>query len=184
MPVSARWVAPIVRGQKPTAGAAGTRFTEEQMDWKSPIVGFCGLLIVVTAANAQQADVEAIKAVDQAFYKALSGRDLEAMAAVWADKPYVINIGPRSKTMNVGSEATRKYWQGAFDFFSRIDVTKSNVHVQTDGKLAWVVGIENAVLQPKSGGDALKFETFVTHVFEKDQDRWLLVSHHAQMIPK
>ena len=36
--------------------------------------------------------------------------------------------------------------------------------------LTWVVGNETAELQPKNG-EMLKFDTFVTHVFEKDGDR-------------
>ena len=58
------------------------------------------------------------------------------------------------------------------------------MHVQSDGKLAWIVGNETAELQPASGGNPLKFETFVTQVFEKDGEKWLLVSHHANTVPK
>jgi ketosteroid isomerase-like protein len=137
-----------------------------------------------TTRQEPQADVAAINAADQAFYSALTARSIDAMAAVWADKPYVISIGPRSKTMDVGSAAVKRYWAGAFDFFPQINVAKSDTRIQTDGKLAWVVGIEHAVLQPKTGGEPLRFDTFVTHVFENDNGHWLLVSHHAQMIPR
>jgi len=132
--------------------------------------------------NLSEADRAAITAADQTFYTPLSARDLKAMAAVWANRPYVINIGPRSKAMNVRYEATVKYWEGAFNFFSRMAGTKSEAHVQSDGKIAWVVGVEHAVLQPKTGGDELKFETFVTHIFEREDDRWRLVLHHSQMM--
>jgi ketosteroid isomerase-like protein len=71
-------------------------------------------------------DTDAIRAADQAFYTALSGRDIQAMARVWADKPYVVCIGPRSKVMNVGFDAVKKYWEWAFDFFSQIAVSKSD----------------------------------------------------------
>jgi hypothetical protein len=60
------------------------------------------LLMRGKGANAQSADVEAIKTANQAFYAALSARDLKAMEAVWANKPYVVNIGPKSKTVLVG----------------------------------------------------------------------------------
>ena len=56
--------------------------------------------------------------------------------------------------------------------------------LHSDGKLAWIIGTESATLQPKSGGEPLKFDTFVTNIFEKEGDRWLMISHHAQMIPK
>jgi ketosteroid isomerase-like protein len=153
------------------------------MNWKCGIVGICMMLSAATAA-AEPPDVDAIKTADDAFYSALSARDISRMMSVWADKPYILNIGPRSKAMNVGADEVRKYWEGAFQFFSHISVTKIDARIQTDGKLAWVVGMEDATLQPKDAAESLKFQTFVTHIFEKDGTRWRLVSHHAQMIPK
>lgn len=134
--------------------------------------------------RALQVDIDAIKAADQAFYAALSARNISGMASVWADKPYVICIGPRSQAMNVGWDAVKKYWEWAFDFFSQMRAFKSEAHLQTGGKLAWVVGVEHAMLKLRSGGELLKFDAFSTHVFEKENGKWLLVSHHAQVIPK
>jgi len=128
----------------------------------------------------QKSDTHAIWAADQAFYSALCDRDIQAMARVWADTPYVVCIGPRSKVMNVGFDSVKKYWEWAFDFFSRMTVSKSDAQVQTDGQLSWVVGVEHAQLQVKNGGEPLKFDAFSTHVLEKVEGRWLLVSHHPR----
>jgi ketosteroid isomerase-like protein len=147
-----------------------------------------GLFFILAAglmpAKAQEAEATAVKAVDQAFYKALSTRDIKAMMAVWADGSYVVNIGPRSKKMDVGSSEVKRYWEGAFDYFSQMNASKTDARIQIVGNVALVIGSETAILQPASGGDPLKFDTFVTHVFEKQGDQWLLVVHHAQMIPK
>jgi ketosteroid isomerase-like protein len=147
-----------------------------------------GMIAVGETGQAQQpADVESIKAANQAFYVALSGRDLKAMQSVWANKPYVINIGPRSKTAAVGyEEAVTKYWDNAFNnVFSKIDAQLTSVtQMQSDGKMAWVSGLEKASLQLKAGGEPINIENFVTNIFEKDGDRWLMVVHHAQVIPK
>jgi ketosteroid isomerase-like protein len=151
-----------------------------------PFAAACLLSACATASNStsSRAEVDAVTAADQQFYAALNGRDIQKMTAVWADKPFVVSIGPRSKTMDVGSVAVKKYWAGAFDYFSDFNVSKSDVHVHASGNQAWVIGIEHAVLQPKSEGEPLRFDTFVTHVFEKEDGHWLLVEHHAQMIPK
>jgi ketosteroid isomerase-like protein len=148
-------------------------------------------LIVISAiaarsASAQSSDSEAITATHQAFYAALSSRDIKAMEAVWANKPYVVNIGPRSKTALVGyAKAVTKYWLEAFEFFAQISASSTSIaQVHSDGKTGWVIGTESATLQPKSGGDPLKFDTFVTNIFEKEGDHWLMISHHAQIIPK
>jgi ketosteroid isomerase-like protein len=149
------------------------------------ILAICAILAFSATAHAQEADISAITAANQAFYTALSARDSKAMEAVWANKPYVTNVGPGSKTMAVGYvDAVSKYWPATFEFFSQMSVSSTPTQIRTDGKLAWVVGVENVALQRKSGGDPVKFETFVTNLFEKDGDRWLMISHHAQTIPK
>jgi len=136
--------------------------------------------------NTQSADVEAIKTANQAFYAALSARDLKAMEAVWANKPYVVNIGPRSKTVLVGYEAAvSKYWANSFDFFSQMAASIASIaQVYSDGKIGYVIGTESAKLQPRSGGDPLIFDTFVTNIFEKNGAAWQMISHQSQMIPK
>ncbi len=144
-----------------------------------------GLISFVGSASAQQAsDIEAVRAANLAFYVALSARDVKKMEAVWANKPYVVNMGPRIKTFAVGYEdAVAKYWPAAFEFFSELNVSMTTVaQVQINGKVAWVVGNESATGVNKVG--PVKFQTFATNIFEKDGDRWLMVSHHAQAIPQ
>jgi len=145
-----------------------------------------GLVVLAGPANAQSSETEAIKAANQAFYDALSGRDMKAMEAAWANKPYVVIIGPRSKEIGLGYEdAVANYWPRTFDQFSEIDAKLTSIaHIHVDGKFASVVGTESAVLQPKAGGEPRKLDLFVTNLFEKDGDRWLMISHHAQMIAK
>ena len=143
-----------------------------------------GTVLIGASAQAQApADIEAVKAVNAAFYAALSARDVKKMEAVWANKPYVVNMGPRLKTFAVGyEEAVAKWWPTAFEFFQELNVTMTTAQVQANGKVAWVVGNESATGVTKNG--PVKFTTFVTNVFEKDGDRWLMVSHHAQPIPQ
>ena len=158
------------------------------MNWTKAATIALALSAFIGIANAQQAaDGEAVKAANQSFYTALSARDLKAMQAVWANKAYVVNIGPRSKTSAVGyDEAVTKYWDNAFNnVFSKIESQITSItQIQSDGKLAWVSGMEKATLHLKAGGDPLNIENFVTNVFEKEGDRWLMVVHHAQVIPK
>ncbi|MGE0700069.1 MAG: nuclear transport factor 2 family protein [Hyphomicrobiaceae bacterium] len=136
-------------------------------------------------AVAETADLDAVKAANSAFYAALSKRDAAAMTALWANKPYVVNIGPRSKSIESGyADAVTKYWANAFNnvFLELKASMTSMAQVQSDGKLAWVVGTEHAEGKTKDGPFA--FDTFATNVFEKDGDRWLLVSHQAGIQPK
>lgn len=146
-----------------------------------------GLIFLAGPAGAQQtSEVEAIKTANQAFYTALSDRDFDAMAAVWAKKPYVVNIGPRSTEVLIGyGDAVANYWPSTFERWSEGEVKMASIaHIYVDTKLASVVGMESAVLYPKEGGEPRKFDLFVTNLFERDGDRWLMISHHAQMIPE
>ncbi len=150
-------------------------------------LALAALFALGRTADAQQtSDLDAIKAANAAFYIALSARDVKAMEAVWANKPYVVNFGPRNKAPAIGyADAVTKYWPNTFDVFSQITASSTTIaQIQSDGKLGWVVGTETASLQPKAGGDPLKFEAFATNLFEKDGDRWLMISHHAQAIAK
>lgn len=146
-----------------------------------------GLVFLAGSVGAQQSsEIDAIKAANQAFYDALSGRDPDAMATVWAKKPYVVNIGPRSTEILVGYEdAVANYWPRTFDLWSEVEVKMTSIaHIHVDVKLASVVGTESAVLHPKEGGEPREFDLFVTNLFEKDGAHWLMISHHAQMIPQ
>jgi len=141
-------------------------------------------LASIVTSNAQSTDIEAIKAVNEAFYAALSARDLKAMEAVWSKNPSIILIAPGSKTINVGWDAVKNYWVTVFDLFPKISITSEFSQGQTDGKMAWLVGTETAQVQSKRGGEPVKMQSFVTHIFEKVGDRWLLVSHQSQPVPK
>lgn len=142
-------------------------------------------LISIQAGAQHPADLDAVKAAHHGFYKALSGSDLKAMVDLWADKPYVVNIGPRSKSVLTGyADAVTNYWPVTFQTFSTLNVSSSIVQAHSNGTVAWVIGTETAVLQPRAGGDPVKFETMVTNIFEKQGARWLMTSHHAQIIPK
>jgi ketosteroid isomerase-like protein len=151
------------------------------------VTAAAGLALMAGFSVAQQpSDVDAVRAANTAFYAALSARDAKAMENLWANKPYVINIGPMSKTIEVGYEnAVAKYWSNAFtNVFTELKVTMAPIgQPQTDGKLAWVVGTEKAIGKTKSGA-SIDFDVFVTNVFEKDGNRWLMVSHHAGIQPK
>lgn len=150
------------------------------------IAAVVGIALFGGNTSAQQSDdVAAIKAAHAGFLAALSARDAKAMQAVWANKPDVVNIGPRSKTAAVGyADAVSNYWPRTFARFSELKATAgSTAQVRSDGKLAWLVGTERVTGTTKSG-KAVKFELFVTNLFEKIGGRWLLVSHHAHRIPR
>lgn len=134
--------------------------------------------------NAQKrADVKRVNVASQAFIAAIAARDILAMDMIWAHEPYATFIGPLSTTVIVGWDGVRKAWEMRFGQFDRVTISAAESRVRTNGRVAWVVGVEKVELLRKDG-NTLRFDAFVTNVFEKQGGRWLLVSHQATPIFK
>ena len=146
-----------------------------------------GLALMATAATAAAAsDIDDVKAADQAFHVALSAMDGKAMAGIWAQKPYVTNIGPSSKAVDMGYEDAVTKWMATIvpARFSELKAQMTSIAtIQVNGNIAWVIGTENATGKNKAG-EPLAFDLLVTNIYEKEDGKWLMVSHHAQRPPK
>jgi ketosteroid isomerase-like protein len=122
-----------------------------------------------------------VSTASQVFIAAIAARDISAMDKVWAHVPYATFMGPLSTTIVVGWDGVRKAWEMRFCQFDRVTISSAESHVHTNGKVAWAVGIEKVQLLRKDG-EVLSVETFATNIFEKQEGRWLLVSHQATPI--
>ena len=141
-------------------------------------------LLSDNALGQQAADVEGVKAASKAFYAALSVLDNgEAMEKVWAHTPYVTYVGPRAKTIIVGWDAQKKYWEDTNKLFSQRSPSLSDQHIHVNGNLAWEMGQETGETKMKDGGTP-KADYIVTNVYEKIDGRWHIVSHHVQPKPQ
>jgi ketosteroid isomerase-like protein len=129
----------------------------------------------------QISDVERVNAASRVFMAAISARDIHAMDKLWAHEPYVTFMGPLSTTLVAGWDGVKKAWEMRFNQFERVTVSLAESHVHTNGTVAWAVGVEKVRLLRKNG-ETLSFDTFVTTVFEKQDGRWLMVSHQATPI--
>ena len=138
------------------------------------------------SALAQEAgDVEGVKAASKAFYAALTVLDDgSAMEKVWAHAPYVTLVGPRSKSIVVGWDGQKKYWEESNKRFSQRNGVLLDQHVHVNGNLAWEMGQESGDNKMKDGNMS-KNDYIVTNVYEKQANgRWLIVSHHVQPKPQ
>jgi len=137
------------------------------------------LWAMMSPASAQGAtDSERIKAASQSFVAAVTGRDINAIDKVWAHESYSSFIGPLSTTVVVGWDGVRKAWQMRFSQFDRVAISTDEPHVHFNGKVAWAVGMEKIELLRKDG-KTIRFDAFVTNVFENKDGQWLVVSHQA-----
>jgi ketosteroid isomerase-like protein len=151
------------------------------------IVTLAALSLAFSAGKAvaqQAAELEAVKAASDAFYAAVVVvDDGTAMEKVWAHKPYVTYVGPRSTAIVVGWDAQKQYWVEFNKPFAQRTVALVDAHVHVVGNLAWEIGAESGLAQMKDGATR-KADWFVTNVYEKIDGRWLTVSHHVQPKPQ
>jgi ketosteroid isomerase-like protein len=139
-----------------------------------------GLALLPGHAVAQQADLDGVKAASKAFYAALAVIDNgAAMEKVWAHTPYVTLTSPRGKSIIVGWDAHKKYWEDTNKITALRNVSLAESHIHANGNLAWEMGQETGQVKFKDGTEA-KADYIVTNVFEKLDGRWLIVSHHVQ----
>jgi hypothetical protein len=139
-----------------------------------------------TTASTQPsaAETEDVKAASRAFYDAIAViDDGTAMEKVWAQRPYVTYVGPRSTSVIVGWKAQKSYWTEFNKAFAKRSVRVADAHVHAVGNLAWEIGAEVGQAQMKDGSTR-KVDWLVTNIYEKIDGRWLMVSHHAQPKPQ
>ncbi len=142
-------------------------------------------VLSATGVGAQPlSDVDAVRKASKAFYSALPILDDgSAMQKVWANTPYVTYVGPQGRSIIVGWEAQKKYWNEFNKLFSQRSVALVDDQVHVNGNLAWEIGVETGQAQMKDG-TTRKVDWIVTNVYEKLGGQWLVVSHHVQPRPQ
>jgi len=143
-----------------------------------------GVSLAAENVLAQKAsDMDGVKAANQAFYVALSARDVNAMQKVWSSDSDIQNIGPFSKAAAVGWPAVKKNFEAIFDRFVELKATMEDPRIKLNGSTAWVSGIEKVQRKSKAG-EAATGANLGTSIFVKQDGRWWMVYHHASAMPK
>ena len=130
------------------------------------------------------AEIAKLKAANLAYYKALSARDIGAMARVWTCAGDNILIAPpENPHEHLGWTAIKlnweRYWPTVEQFSVSMQVNKINV----SGPVAWVHGIEKTRRRTKIG-EVSSSRNYGTNIFVNRNGRWLMVFHQAAEIPR
>jgi ketosteroid isomerase-like protein len=143
------------------------------------------LALATTTASAQKgkSELDAVKAANEAFYAALSKRDVGAIQKTWSSDADIQNIGPRSKSADIGWDAHKKGYEVVFDAFPELKVSMPEPRIKVNGSTAWVSGIEHAERKTKKG-ESVKGQNLGTSIFAKQGGQWRMVYHHASAIPQ
>ena len=130
-----------------------------------------------------QAEMNEIKTANNAYYAALSARDLTAMERIWARTPDDINVAPPTRPVaHIGWDAIKKNYEQFWSTLDELTVTMDEPVIRINGPVAWVFGVEMARRRTRngqtSGGRHLG-----TSIFVLADGRWRMVFHQAAVIP-
>jgi len=134
-------------------------------------------------AKSQESDLDQVKAANQAYYTALSARDLSAMERVWTRSSRDVNVAPPIRpSAHTGWDTIKKNYQTFWATLDEFTVSMAEPQIVIHGSVAWVYGIEQSRRKAKNG-EVSGGPNFGTSIFVKEGGRWLMVFHQAALIP-
>ena len=131
-------------------------------------------LAIATAAPA------GAQAVDEAWRKAITANDLNAIMALYAEDAVMwLPDAPEAK----GREAIRKAYADLLAANTVTGATFANTHYQTSGKLSAGWGNFTLTLSPKAGGNPVTLSGRFSVIAKNEGGTWVYVVDHASAHP-
>jgi ketosteroid isomerase-like protein len=125
-------------------------------------------------------DQRSVMDANEAFYQALTERDLPAMERLWFPADWVECIHPGLAPLR-GWDAVRESWIQLFAADGTLMVAATDMQVRLVGDVAWVSCAER--IATRSEGRMLSSLAHATNVFVRHDGVWRLVTHHASTVP-
>ena len=128
----------------------------------------------------QNSDKERVLEVNKRFYEDLGSRDLELMGTVFVHDERAGCTHP-GWIMLQGWEAIRQSWENVFDPEDKLGIKLHNVTVDIYDDAACVTCIQELTYIRR---DPVMMNVSVsTNIFERTEDGWKMIIHHASPIP-
>jgi uncharacterized protein (TIGR02246 family) len=125
-------------------------------------------------------DRQAVEAANQAFYRALESQEIERIEELWAHENWVRCVHPGWDVIS-GWQRVRESWQRIFEGGQKLRVSPTDIHIQVEGSLAWVICTENITVFDSTSFDSA--QAAATNLFIRRDGHWLMVHHHSSPIP-
>jgi ketosteroid isomerase-like protein len=129
---------------------------------------------------ALTAELQAVAERNEAFYVALTQRDLSAMEQLWFPADWVECVHPGMSSIR-GWDAVRESWAMLFGTEGTLLVAPTDVQVRLIGDVAWVSCAER--IATRSDGRMASSLAHATNVFVRHDGVWRLAVHHASAVP-
>jgi ketosteroid isomerase-like protein len=153
------------------------------MTWRNNAVAIAmtGLLLGAGAVPARADAAAEVKAVQDAFSKAVTAKDLDGIMKYYVPDENLVVFDVVPPRQYVGAAAYRKDWK---EFLDSIDGPLSfettEYAVSADTNLAFAHSIQRVSGKTKNGGN-FDLTTRVTDVFKKIDGKWLVVHEHLSV---
>ena len=125
-------------------------------------------------------DREKILKVNELFYKALGTRDLNLMENVWVKDERAGCVHP-GWTILRSWQSIKHSWQNVFDPTDQVDINISNIELEIKNNMAWLTCIQEMIY--KNREPVMYNISQSTNIFEKSNNDWLMLIHHASPFP-
>lgn len=137
--------------------------------------------LLFAGGRAQADDSSEVRAANEAYYAALSARDIDATGKVWA-RGNTFNIFAAGRSAQMGWDAIRAAYEDLFKRFPELSITMADPAIRQDGDTALVIGIET--LRARSpNGDPVALSLPATNVFRRQDGQWRMIHHHTSRPP-
>jgi SnoaL-like protein len=115
------------------------------------------------------------------FYQAFNKGDLMLMQAVWLQGESASCIHPGWEVLK-GFDTIIESWKKIFSGSENLEIKLSDIEVSGDDGMVWVSCQENLFALSTSGVQLSKVHA--TNLFQKKEDHWKMVLHHASSVPQ
>ena len=124
----------------------------------------------------RSADVDTVRAANNAFYTAFEARDLDAMSKVWEHSDRVFCTHPGWATLRGWGQVAASFF-ALFQASEQLQFILTNETAEVAGDAAWVSVDEN-ILDTESATTVAAL-----NVFTRGPDgTWRMVAHHASPV--
>lgn len=134
----------------------------------------------VSTAREKPTSEDAVRAANHRFFAAFEALSLAEMEAVWAHDDDVQCVQPGWELLR-GWDDVRERWKRVFKNLKRVRVAVSGNWVRVEGGVGWVACTARITTAFAEGFDEAIVQA--TNIFVLRDGRWLLVAHHASLLP-
>lgn len=136
----------------------------------------CSLISFVAAASPPSG----AQAVDEAWQKAVTANDLDAIVAVYSEDAVMwLPDAPEAR----GREAIRESYAGLLAANTVTSATLTNTHYETSGDFSVGWGEFSLTLAPKNGGEPATLSGRFSVIAKMEAGTWVYVVDHASATP-